>query len=86
LNILDSYIENPPVLCDEKAKLGDPFSLDDWINKHKEELSHDQSISLFPEKSQSRIYVIPKGQHNIDCSNGDVWLWQHVSNHFYAFF
>ena len=79
--ILDSYPKNPPVLDDEKAKLTDPFSLNKWIDKHKEEFSHGSSISLFPDQFQTRAYVISKGHHMIDCSTGDVWLWQHVSNY-----
>jgi len=46
------------------------------INIKKEFLNGEQ-ISLFPDKFQTRAYVIPKGQHTIDCSTGDVWLWQH---------
>ncbi|CAF3939746.1 unnamed protein product [Rotaria sp. Silwood2] len=73
----DSYLENPPVQNDEKMKLDNPLSLDEWIDKHAEELSLGKSINLFRDGFQTKVYVIPKGQHLIKCSNGDVWLWQH---------
>ncbi|CAF0963340.1 unnamed protein product [Rotaria sordida] len=73
----DSYLENPPVQNNEKIKLDYPFSLNEWIDKHEEEFSNGKPISLFPDKFQARIYVMPKGQHLIDCSNCDVWLWQY---------
>lgn len=81
-DILDSYIENPPVPSNDKIKLSNPVSLNEWIDKHEEEFSHGHPISLFPDQFQTRFYIIPKGHHMIDCSTGDVWLWQHVSNYF----
>jgi len=80
-NILDSYLENPPVPNNEKIKLNNPVSLNEWIDKHTEEFSHSTPISLFPDQFQTRVYVISRGQHMIDCSTGDVWLWQHVRNY-----
>ena len=59
-----------------------PFSLNEWIDKHKQELSHASPISLFSDEFQTRLYMYSKGQHMINCANGDVWLWQHVSNYF----
>ncbi len=78
-NILDSFPEKPLRINNEKIKLNDPFPLSEWIDKHKEEFSHGSLISLFPDQFQTRAYVISKGHHMIDCSTGDVWLWQHVS-------
>lgn len=78
-NILDSFPEKPHRFNNENVKLSNPFSLDEWIDKHKEEFTQGRSISVFPNQSQTRVYVISKGQHLIDCSTGDVWLWQHVN-------
>ena len=77
-SISDSFPEIPLRNNNEKIKIADPFSLDDWITKHKENLSQGQPVSLFPDRFQTRVYVIGQGQHMIDCSTGDVWLWQHV--------
>ncbi|CAF1033102.1 unnamed protein product [Adineta steineri] len=73
----DSFPKNPPLKNNEKIIINNPFSLNEWIDKHKEDLSHGHPISLFPDQFQTRVSVISKGQHTIDCSNGDVWLWQH---------
>ncbi|CAF1106495.1 unnamed protein product [Adineta steineri] len=73
----DSFPKNPPLKNNEKITINNPFSLNEWIDKHKEDLSHGHPISLFPDQFQTRVSVISKGQHTIDCSNGDVWLWQH---------
>ncbi len=56
--------------------------MNEWIDKHKEDFSHGSPVSLFPDQFQSKIYIISQGQHMIDCSTGDVWLWQHVSSYF----
>lgn len=63
---------------DEKIRLPPPFSLNQWLVKHEEELAKGRVISLFPEIFQTRVYIIGQGQHSIDCSSGDVWLWQQV--------
>ena len=76
----DSIVQDPPVKNNEKAKLSDPFALNQWIDEHKEQFSRGQPISLFPDRFQTRVWVFPKGEHTIDCANGDVWLWQHVSS------
>jgi hypothetical protein len=81
-NISDSFPENPLRQNNEKAKLANPFSLNEWIDKHKQEFLHGSPISLFPDQFQTRVYIIPQGQHIIDCSTGDVWLWQHVCHYF----
>jgi hypothetical protein len=60
------------------VKLSNPFPLDEWIDKHKEDFSHGSPIGLFSDQFQTRTYIIPQGQHMIDCATGDVWLWQHV--------
>ncbi|CAM4865915.1 unnamed protein product [Rotaria socialis] len=74
---LDSYPEIPPTQNDDKIKLSDPLLLKEWIDEHEKELSKGSSISLFPDEYQTRVYIIPKGEHLIDCSDGDIWLWQH---------
>jgi len=73
----DSYPEKPLVKNNEKIKLDNPFSLNQWIDEHQKELLQGEPISLFSDKFQTRAYIVPKGQHTIDCSPGDVWLWQH---------
>lgn len=73
----DSFPEQPLRLNDEKTKLQEPFSLDDWIDKHREDFKQNSSISLFSSEFQSRVYVLSKGQHKIECSTCDAWLWQH---------
>ncbi|UJR25981.1 hypothetical protein I4U23_007329 [Adineta vaga] len=76
----DSYLQDPPVKNNEKIKLDNPFSLNDWLDQHKEELIHGHPISLFPDRFQTRVWAFPKGEHMINCSTGDVWLWQHKGN------
>jgi hypothetical protein len=82
INISDSFPANPLRANDEKTKLDNPFSLNEWIDKHKQDFSHGSPVNLFPDHFQTRVYIIPQGQHMIDCSSGDVWLWQHVSYYF----
>jgi len=73
----DSFPEQPHRQNNDKIKLNNPFSLNEWIDKHKDEFSNSSSVSLFPDEFQTRALVISKGEHKIDCSTGDVWLWQH---------
>lgn len=77
-SISDSFPETPPRSNNEKVKISEPFSLDQWIAQHKDDFTQGSPISLFPDRFQTRVYVISRGQHKIDCSTGDVWLWQHV--------
>lgn len=78
----DSFPEIPLRNNNDKIKIADPFSLNDWIAKHKDDFLQGEPLSLFPDRFQTRVYVIAQGQHMIDCSTGDVWLWQHVRLHF----
>ncbi|CAF1957083.1 unnamed protein product [Rotaria magnacalcarata] len=73
----DSYPEIPPTQNDDKIKLSDPFLLKELIDEHEKELSNGSSISIFPDEYQTRVYIIPKGEHLIDCAHGDIWLWQY---------
>jgi len=75
---LDSFPQQPPRVNNEKIKLSEPFSLNDWIDKHREDFQKNSSLSLFDDEYQSRVYILSQGQHQIECSTGDVWLWQHV--------
>lgn len=74
----DSFPEPPLRSNNEKVQLQKPFSLNDWIEKHREDFRQRPSISLFPEGFQTRVYMLSKGPHTIHNSTGDVWLWQHV--------
>lgn len=73
----DSFPQQPPRVNNEKIKLSEPFSLNDWIDKHREDFQKNSSLSLFDDEYQSRVYILSQGQHQIECSTGDVWLWQH---------
>ena len=77
-SISDSFPKTPLRSNNEKVKISEPFSLDQWIAQHKDNFTQGSPISLFPDRFQTRVYVISHGQHTIDCSIGDVWLWQHV--------
>lgn len=80
-SVSDSYIKDPPLKNDENAKLEEPFTFSEWIDQHKEELSNGKKLSMFPHEFQTRVYVMSKGHHSVDCCDGDVWLWQHVSSY-----
>ncbi|CAF1659880.1 unnamed protein product, partial [Adineta ricciae] len=73
----DSFPQEPPVKNDDKLQLISPFSLNNWLEQHQHDLSREHPISLFPDQYQTRVWIFPKGEHTIDCSTGDVWLWQH---------
>lgn len=76
--ILDSFPAKPLLNDDNKTHLDQPFSLNEWIDKHRDELNNGNAVSLFPDRFQTRVFIFGKGQHAIECSTGDVWLWQLV--------
>ena len=79
LSILsDSFPAEPLLPDDKKTQLGQPFSLNEWIDKHRDELNNGKAVSLFPDRFQTRVIVLGEGHHEIECSSGDVWLWQLV--------
>ena len=81
-SISDSFPETPLRVNNDKINLANPFSLNEWIDQHKQDFSQGSPVSLFPDRFQTRVYIISHGQQTIDCSTGDVWLWQHVSHSF----
>ncbi|GBL86780.1 3-hydroxyanthranilate 3,4-dioxygenase [Araneus ventricosus] len=71
-----SLLEDKPIKQDFERKLGDPFSLQNWLDRHKETLDKEGKKKLFDGQYVSRIDVLGKGEHFPDNDLPETFLWQ----------
>lgn len=70
-----SILEDKPIKQDTERNLGEPFSLQDWLDRHREAIDINGKKKLF-EGFVSRIYVLGKGVHVSDADIPETFLWQ----------
>lgn len=68
--------ENIPVVLDTERKLEEPFKLQEWIDKNREEIDTNGSKALFGEAYQFSIVMWGAGDESGGCEEAEVWLWQ----------
>ncbi|CAL1286253.1 unnamed protein product [Larinioides sclopetarius] len=71
-----SLLEDKPIKQDFERKLGDPFSLQKWLDRHEEILDKEGKKKLFDGQYVSRIHVLGKGEHFPDKDFPETFLWQ----------
>ncbi|GFY74060.1 3-hydroxyanthranilate 3,4-dioxygenase [Trichonephila inaurata madagascariensis] len=70
-----SILEDKPIKQDFERNLGEPFSLQDWLDRHREVIDMNGKKKLF-EGFVSRIYILGKGVHGPDADIPETFLWQ----------
>ncbi|XP_055940275.1 3-hydroxyanthranilate 3,4-dioxygenase-like [Argiope bruennichi] len=71
-----SLLEDKPIKQDFERNLGDPFSLQEWLESNKEILDKEGKKKLFDGHYVSRIDVLGKGEHFPDNDLPETFLWQ----------
>ena len=73
--------DDPPYRPDSNRKTADPFSLEDWLDNHKEEINRVGFKNLFDSSYQSNVLIYGQGTSNdLVTDNNEIWLWQLVTN------
>lgn len=66
-----------PIEVDTQTALGDPFSLKEWIARHRQQIDSSGKMAVFdPTSHQLQVFVYGCGE-NADCfQREDTWIWQ----------
>ncbi|XP_072166148.1 3-hydroxyanthranilate 3,4-dioxygenase-like [Diadema setosum] len=71
-----TLLEKPPITQDVERKLEDPFSLQEWIEKNREEIASKGSKALFGPDYQFSVVMWGEGDEAGGCEEAEIWLWQ----------
>lgn len=70
---------NPPLKQDYDTVVPDPFNIEQWIDKHREELSSGASLPLFPNHPDKEFNILIEGGPSSSIDIGflyDTWIYQ----------
>ncbi|KAJ6634265.1 hypothetical protein lerEdw1_014097 [Lerista edwardsae] len=58
------------------TRVMDPFSFQNWLDEHREEVQRMKSLSLFGDNFETKVTINGAGITKEEGKNADIWIWQ----------
>ncbi|GAU95947.1 hypothetical protein RvY_07463 [Ramazzottius varieornatus] len=74
----NSVVHNPPFYPDADRKLGNPFSIVQWLEENKDKMTENGKVRMFDESYQTDVFVVGGAQSTTFPANNtaEYWIWQ----------